>query len=174
MLEVTFILLTALPLVSSGDAKIGLLVDGTAKDGKRLKENFFASWPKLKDMVDALLEEWRSNKEKYKEGWITGVDGRRIYVESEHKCLNYKLQGDEAIFMKYTLVKADRLIKKNRIDSKWLLIYHDEFESETAPRDEKKVTKVYSHCFTKVGEELKINCPMSSTPKVGINWYQIH
>ena len=161
-------------LFGAGDAKIGLLVDGTAKDGKRLKENFFASWPKLKDMVDALLEEWRSNKEKYKEGWITGVDGRRIYVESEHKCLNYKLQGDEAIFMKYTLVKADRLIKKNRIDSKWLLIYHDEFESETAPQDEKKVTKVYSHCFTKVGEELKIKCPMSSSPKVGLNWYEIH
>ncbi len=161
-------------LFGAGDAKIGLLVDGTAKDGKRLKDNFFASWPKLKSMVEALLEEWRSNKEKSKEGWITGVDGRRIYVESEHKCLNYKLQGDEAIFMKYTLVKADRLIKKNRIDSKWLLIYHDEIESEASPRDEKKVTKVFSHCFAKVGEELEIACPMSSSPKTGLNWYDIH
>jgi hypothetical protein len=161
-------------LFGAGDAKIGLLVDGTAKDGKRLKDNFFASWPKLKAMVEDLLNEWRANKAKYKEGWITGVDGRRIYVESEHKCLNYKLQGDEAIFMKYTLVLADRLIKKNKIDSKWLLIYHDEFESETSPSDKKRVMKIYSHCFAKVGEELGIKCPMSSSPKVGLTWYDIH
>ncbi len=161
-------------LFGAGDAKIGLLVDGTSKDGKRLKENFFNSWPKLRSVVDGLLDEWRTNKEKYKEGWITGCDGRRLYVESEHKCLNYKLQGDEAVLMKYVLNKADRLIKKNRVDSKWLLIYHDEVECEINPKHLPKAEKILIHSFVKTGEELGLKCPMATSPKVGNTWYDIH
>lgn len=161
-------------LFGAGDAKIGLLVDGTSKDGKRLKENFFNSWPNLRRVVDGLLDEWRTNKEIYKEGWITGADGRRIYVESEHKCLNYKLQGDEAILMKYALVMADNLLKKNRVDAKLLLIYHDEIEAEAADTDQPKVEKIFSHVFPKAGQHLGLACPMSTSPKVGKNWYEIH
>ena len=48
---------------------------------------------------------------KVKDGWITGLDGRPIFLSSEHMILVYMLQSDEAICMAgaYTML-YNRLI----------------------------------------------------------------
>ena len=161
-------------LFGAGPAKMGILVNGGAKEGKELRDRFLAGFPKLKDLMDKLVEEFDYHKVKTKEGYIKGLDGRRIYLDSKHKLLNYLLQGNEAVYMKYVMVLADQLLRKNNVDTKLLVFMHDELNYEVSPKDLNKAKKILSHAFAKVGETLPIGCPMSSDPKVGKNWYEIH
>jgi DNA polymerase I-like protein with 3'-5' exonuclease and polymerase domains len=153
---------------------MGILVDGDEKDGKRLKDSFLAGFPKLQKLVEKLTKQYNDSKEVYKEGFIHGADGRRIYVNSPHKVLNYLLQGNEAIYMKHVMVMADRLISKNNLRANLLCFYHDELNMEVHPDDVEGVVKIMSHSFKRAGELLGFNCPMASDPKVGVNWYEIH
>ena len=124
--------------------------------------------------MSKLSDEYEQNKSKHKEGFITGLDGRRVYVDSPHKLLNYLLQGAEAIYMKYVMVYADKLIKKNNVDAKLLVFMHDELNYEVYPSEVEKAKKILSHSFSKVGDSLPIGCKMASDPKIGLNWYEIH
>ena len=161
-------------LFGAGDAKMGILVGGGAREGKRLKDQFLAGFPKLRQLLERLDQEFESNKKEYKEGFIKGLDGRRVYVDSKHKLLNYLLQGAEAVYMKYVMVLADRLLKKNNVDTKLLVFMHDELNYEVSPKHLDKAKKILSHAFAKVGDTLPIGCQMASDPKVGRNWYEIH
>ena len=161
-------------LFGAGDAKMGILVNGGAKEGKRLKESFLAGFPKLQILVDKLTSQYNSTKKEYKEGFIYGADGRRIYVDSPHKVLNYLLQGNEAIYMKHVMTLSDRLLSKNKVRAKLLCFYHDELNMEVHPDDVDKAVKILSHSFKKAGETLQFKCPMASDPKVGKSWYDIH
>lgn len=161
-------------LFGAGDAKMGILVNGGAAEGKRLKESFLAGFPKLQVLVDKLTDQYNSSKKKYKEGFIYGADGRRIYVDSPHKVLNYLLQGNEAIYMKNVMVLADQLLTKNSVRAKLLCFYHDELNMEVHPDDVDRTVKILAHSFGRAGEKLNFTCPMASDPKVGKNWYQIH
>ena len=161
-------------LFGAGDAKMGILVGGGAREGKKLKDQFLAGFPKLRELLDRLDVEFEGNKKEYKEGFIKGLDGRRLYVDSKHKLLNYLLQGAEAVYMKYVMVLADRLLRKNNVDTKLLVFMHDELNYEVSPKNLNKAKKILSHAFSKVGETLPIGCEMASDPKVGKNWYEIH
>lgn len=161
-------------LFGAGDAKLGILVNGGSKEGKEIRDKFLVGFPKLKALIDRLDEEFESNKAKYKEGFIAGLDGRRVYIDSKHKLLNYLLQGAEAIYMKYVMVYADKLLRKNRVDAKILVFMHDELNYEVTPNDVQKAKKILSHSFEKIGDTLPIGCKMASDPKIGKDWYEIH
>ena len=161
-------------LFGAGDAKMGILVGGGAKEGRRLKEQFLAGFPKLRELLNRLDREFEENKKLYKEGFIRGLDGRRVYVDSKHKLLNYLLQGAEAVYMKYVMVFADKLLRKNQVDAKLLVFMHDELNYEVSPENLEKARKILSHAFAKVGDTLPVGCKMASDPKVGKNWYEIH
>jgi len=161
-------------LFGAGDAKLGILVNGGAKEGKIIRDKFLKGFPKLAILLDSLTEEYNANKVKYKEGFIKGLDGRRVYVDSPHKLLNYLLQGAEAIYMKYVMVYADKLLAKNNVGTKLLVFMHDELNYSVEPKNIDKASKILAHSFEKVGDALPIGCKMASTPKIGKNWYEIH
>ena len=161
-------------LFGAGDAKMGILVGGGAGEGKKMKSQFLSGFPKLRNLMIKLEREFDDNKAIYKEGFIKGLDGRRVYVDSKHKLLNYLLQGAEAVYMKYVMVLADKLLRKNNVDTKLLVFMHDELNYEVSPDNLGKAKKILSHAFSKVGDTLPIGCKMASDPKVGKNWYEIH
>ena len=148
---------------------MGLLVNGSSAEGKKLRESFLSGFPKLNALIESLKTELSLNN-----GWIAGVDNRRIYVGSDHKLLNYLLQGNEAIYIKYTAVIANKLIKKNGLDAKLLVIMHDEINMEVSLEDAENVKKILKYAFKRAGEVLGIMCPMDTDPKQGETWYDIH
>lgn len=80
-----------------GDGKIGEIVGGSSKVGKKLKDNFLKSLPSLKKLKDNVaIAAGR--------GWIKSIDGSRIRIRSEHAALNFLLQSAGAIVMKQWLV----------------------------------------------------------------------
>ncbi len=84
-------------LYGAGDGKIGEIVGGSSKIGKKLKDNFLKSLPSLKKLKDNVaIAAGR--------GWIKSIDGSRIRIRSEHAALNFLLQSAGAIVMKQWLV----------------------------------------------------------------------
>lgn len=47
-----------------------------------------------------------------KKGYIEAIDGRKLYLRSEHKALNLLIQSAGAIFMKYYLVDIEEELSK--------------------------------------------------------------
>ena len=90
-------------LYGAGDAKIGAIVGGNSYTGRRLKETFLSNTPSLERVRgDTHIEA--------KSGVLTGLDGRKLRVRSEHAALNTLLQGAGAIVMKQALIHlSDRL-----------------------------------------------------------------
>lgn len=174
-------------LFGAGDAKTGRIVKGTAAQGKALKEEFFAGLPALRKLIDTLTEEWRKNAKRrynsvfgrweYYNGWVTGLDGRPVYVASEHAILVYVLQSDEAIMMTkaYNLC-CERLRAKYKYGEDYGIVcwYHDEFTVECKEEIAEDVKKISEQCIVDAALFYNIGCPHIGDGKIGRNWYAIH
>jgi DNA polymerase I len=73
-------------LYGAGDAKLGSVVGGNTRDGTQLRERFFDNLPAFKTLKDRVA---RASKK----GYLKGLDGRKLFVRSEHSALNTLLQG---------------------------------------------------------------------------------
>lgn len=174
-------------LFGSGDAKTGKIVKGTAEDGRRLKKQFLEGLPALGSLIEGLVSEWRKtakkrfnpkfNRMEYFNGYIIGLDGRPIYVMSEHALLVYLLQSDEAIMMSMAYIKANRdLAVKYQYGKQYGFVgwYHDEFTIECDADIAEDVKKISEDAIKWAGEYYKIPCPHKGDGKIGKNWYEIH
>ena len=155
-------------LFGAGDAKIGKIVKGTAKDGKRLRTRFLTGLPKLNRLVKAV----KARVQKY--GYIFGLDGRRIYVGSEHKALNYLLQGGEAVYMKYAQVFLYDKIQAEGLDAHYVATVHDEFQLEVKDEHVNRVRELALESMLEAGHRLNIRVPMEGDARIGRNWYETH
>jgi len=154
-------------LYGAGDGKIGEIVGGTAREGRVLKANFLANTPSLK----ALRERVDVSAGK---GWLLGLDGRKLYVRSAHSAVNTLLQSAGAIVMKKALVLLDEYAKMYKIDYKFVLNVHDEFQCEVKADQADFFGGLAVASIVKAGESFKLNCPLDGEYKVGKTWEQTH
>ena len=154
-------------LYGAGDAKIGSIVGGTAKDGGKLKSKFLEQTPSLARLIE------RVGKQAGK-GWVPGLDGRRIWVRSEHSALNSLLQGAGAIVMKKALVLFDNKVRCNKWNVKYVANVHDEAQLECPKDIAEEVGKAFKHSIIEAGEHYKLRCPLDGEYKIGRNWRETH
>ena len=154
-------------LYGAGDAKIGSIVGGTARDGKRLKEKFLRNTPALRTLRERVgVAAGR--------GYVLGLDGRRVYVRLEHAALNTLLQSAGAIVMKKALCLLDEYAKQYNLDYKFIGNIHDEIQTEVAEKDADWFGKLATSCVEAAGLFFKLNCPLAGDYQVGDNWSQTH
>lgn len=154
-------------LYGAGPAKIGQIVGGGEREGKRLIDSFLKNTPalqKLKDKVSRLAE-----KE-----WLPGLDGRRLIVRSQHSALNTLLQGAGAIVMKQALIMLNRKLIHANMDARFVANVHDEWQIETTEKDAETVGYFAVQSIRQAGIRLKLRCPLDGEFKVGLNWATTH
>jgi len=154
-------------LYGAGPAKIGAIVGGGEKEGKKLIESFLSNTPalqKLRDKVTRLAE-----KE-----WLPGLDGRRLIVRSQHAALNTLLQGAGAIVMKQALILLHRKIINGKINARFVANIHDEWQIETTTEDADTVGFLAVQSIRQAGIRLRLRCPLDGEFKVGLNWAATH
>ena len=154
-------------LYGAGDSKIGSIVGGTAKDGERLKSKFLKQTPSLAKLLERV-------KKQSTKGWVPGLDGRRIWVRSEHAALNSLLQGAGAIVMKKALVLFHDKIKKYKWPVKLVANVHDEFQFECPPDIAELAGLAAKMSIVEAGEYFKLRCPLDGEYKIGRNWKETH
>jgi len=154
-------------LYGAGDEKIGIIVGGGRKVGKTVKKKFLDNTPALKSLRERVTT-------ASKRGYLIGLDGRRIWVRSEHSALNTLLQGAGAIIMKKALVLLDGYAILKGIDYKIIGNIHDEIQSEVHEKDAKVFGEIAVMAIKEAGEEFNLNCPLDGQYKVGETWQQTH
>ena len=154
-------------LYGAGDAKIGSIVGGTAKDGNALRTRFLRNTPALEGLRERVGQASRK-------GYLTGLDGRRLWVRSEHSALNTLLQAAGAIIMKKALVLLDDYATQHKIDYKFVGNVHDEIQSEVATEQAEKFGWLAVECIKAAGLSFELRCPLDGEYKVGSTWTETH
>ena len=154
-------------LYGAGDAKIGTIVGGTAKDGRELKERFLRNTPSLKRLRDRVTG--ASDR-----GYLKGLDGRKLYIRSPHAALNTLLQGAGAIVMKQGLVILDEFAQKWSLDYHFVGNIHDEWQTEVREAHAEKFGHLAVSCIQAAGLKFNLRCPLDGEFKIGDTWAQTH
>jgi len=154
-------------LYGAGDAKIGSVVGGRAKDGKRLKTKFLDNTPALRDLRE------RVGKAS-KRGYVKGLDGRKIWIRSEHAALNSLLQGAGAIIMKKALTILENSAKIEGINFNFVGNIHDEYQAEVLKEHAERFGELGVQAIVDAGIHFNMRCPLDGEYKIGNNWSETH
>jgi DNA polymerase I len=121
-------------------------------------------------------------------GYFIGLDGRGVYIpgttqgQKAHLCMSGYLQNGEAVIMKRATIKWHDKLKS--LDAKLVNLVHDEWQTETSDNMEVAIAiaKMQADSLREVGEDLKLNCPLSGAYydedrkdyTIGVNWKLTH
>ena len=154
-------------LYGAGDAKIGSIVGGSARDGQKLKQKFLDNTPALAELREKVTT-------AAQRGYLKGLDGRRLWVRSEHASLNTLLQGAGAVVMKKALQIFEQYAPQWKLDYKLLGSIHDEYQIEAREDQADKVGYLMVESIKAAGIQLGLECPLDGEYKVGNNWAETH
>lgn len=162
-------------LYGAGDGKIGSIVGGSPSDGRKLKTKFLRSLPALGKLVEAV-------QAAAQRGYLTGLDGRRIFVRSSHAALNTLLQGAGAVVCKKWLVLLEEQLQsvlslKHGWDGDYAFCAwsHDEVQIACRTKDiASQVMALATDCVTQAGEHFGFRCPLAGEAKWGTTWAETH
>jgi DNA polymerase-1 len=149
---------------SSEWKKIGLILIRRMLDGT----------PGLKYLIDAVKPKAKSP------GYVLGLDGRRVYIRSEHAALNTLIQSAGAVICKRWIVVFNRrLIAEfgpQGWDGKWAALgwCHDEVQLAVRPEYVEQVKTILVESIESLTEHFKFRCPLTGDAKEGANWRQTH
>ena len=155
-------------LYGAGDAKIGSVVGGNKRTGRRIKQSFLDNFPTLKSLRHRITREAEENE------YIKALDGRKIFIRSSHAALNSLLQGAGAIVMKRGLIILDEMLQENVVDAHVVANVHDEWQIETWHEDVDRLGQMAVNAIRQAGDYYKLNCPLDAEYKVGENWSETH
>jgi len=157
-------------LYGAGDIKIGhsydkqLNEDKARKKGKEIREAYVKAIPGLAELLKAV-------KERAKDGYVLGLDRRRILVDKGHKALNYLLQGSSAILAKKWMVLTYEHLPKS---ARQLAFVHDELQYECKKEEVDDLKFLLELTAAQAGEYYNMRCPVAAESKSGSTWADVH
>ena len=171
-------------LYGAGDEKIGKIVGGTAKDGKRLKRDFLKKTPALAELRQAIsnalvAEEYHGNVTKWKRKYLLGLDGRPLQVRSLHSALNLLLQSAGALICKkWIIILEDRLINlgyDHGKDFQYMAWVHDEVQVACRTKEIAEVVlKEAQDAMREAQAYFGFRVQLDTDGKIGKNWAECH
>lgn len=176
----TFIYAT---IYGAGPYKQGITIDATLANkpaqakalGAEMNRRIMTRIPALGALVKNIQRE-------AKRGYVTALDGRRLFVRKAHAALNTKLQGAGATISKKWCVLFEEYMEDAGLNHGWngdfaiLAWVHDELQ--VALRDEPKVREIAEECIKRAardaGKSFDFCLPVDVDVKFGRNWAETH
>ena len=154
-------------LYGAGDRKLGTVVGRSPSSGKELRKHFFDNLPSfrsLRERVSAAAQR----------GFLKGLDGRKIFVRSEHSALNTLLQSAGALVMKQALIILNESIKWHGLSAKYVANVHDEWQIEVIEKDAVRVGELAVDAIKETASVFNLICPLDGEYTIGDNWSETH
>jgi len=151
----------------AGNAKIGTIVGGNAKDGEKLREKFFTNIPALGNLIERV-------QKAAARGYLKGLDGRKLWVRSTHSALNTLLQSAGAIVMKKALTILNENATLSGIDFKFVGNIHDEIQTEVEWSQAEQFGVLARDAIIMAGQHFDMRCPLDGEYKIGLTWADTH
>lgn len=155
-------------IYGAADTKLGLVLGGDPKKGKKSRANFYAAVPafqKLKDDVEKTVAS---------KGHLKGIDGRVLPIRSPHAALNTLLQSAGAVIMKKACILAHEEYEAKNIPVAQVAAVHDEYQLMCFPQHADEVGKIMVKAIQNAGAAFGFRCPLDGEYRVGKNWAETH
>ena len=152
-------------------------LDITQKQAKQYIEDYFATYPKVHEFIEKLVEDGKKN------GYVSSMFGRRRPIPEltsknfmnrqfgERVAMNSPIQGTAADIIKIAMINVWKRLKKEGLRSRLILQIHDELLIETAEDEKEQVKAILSEEMTHACE-LKV--PLIAEVEEGKNWEEAH
>ncbi|MBQ2702425.1 MAG: DNA polymerase I [Alistipes sp.] len=146
-------------------------------EAKAIIEGYFASYPKVKEYMDAAAE---SAREK---GYVSTIFGRRRYLNdiasrnavarglAERNAINAPIQGSAADIMKMAMVAIAREFKAHGLQSKMILQVHDEVIIDMLRSEQEQVVDIVVRAMEGAAS---LSVPLTTDYGIGSNWLEAH
>mgnify|MGYP003113267435 FL=1 len=149
----------------AGNNRLSEIIGGSAEDAGRIRKHFLHNLPSFRSLKDEVA---RTSAK----GYLKGLDGRKLYVRSEHSALNTLLQGAGSIVMKKALLIFNEYIED--MDAHFVCNVHDEWQVEAREDVAEEVGMLGVKAIKEAGEHFKLSCPLDGEYHVGRNWSETH
>lgn len=167
-------------IYGAGDEKLGSIIDPTAtKDkqrylGAEARRKLMTRLPALSKAIKKIQKQARQK------GYLWGLDGRKLYVRSQHSALNTQLQSNGALVAKVWNLFIDDMLEEEGLVEGWdgdyvpMLWIHDEVQYAVR----KEHTDLVKECMTEAalaaGEYFGFSVPTPAEAKDGPTWAWTH
>lgn len=166
-------------LYGAGDEKIGKIVSPLApphvqaKIGKELKARFLRNLPALSRVI-------RDTQREANRKYITGLDGRRLFVRSKHAALNTDLQGMGATIANWWIILLEDMLATAGYEYGWDADFvfcawvHDEVQIACREEHAADIARICIEAAKAAGEFLDFELPVEASASTGITWMHTH
>jgi len=156
-------------LYGGGDRLIGAIAGGGAKKGKQLKDNYDHAVPAFSTLK-------RNLKTAAKRGHIKALDGRKLRIRSEHRCLSQLLQSAGAIVAKQWVMMTYDKIKEKYGNKVFIMGWiHDEMQIACISKEiAHDVGNIAGTMASEAGIALGLNIATEAEYSVGRTWADTH
>jgi DNA polymerase-1 len=144
-----------------------------ASKGKTLKTEFIKAVPGFKSLLEKLEAIYFSTSKGITEGYIYGVAGQRIYVDSSHKLLVYLLQSLEKVTCGAALMLLMNRLEEHNIPYIPHIFMHDEVQFEVPEEHAPFAAELGKLCFKEGPALFNVNI-MDGDSRIGNNWFETH
>lgn len=166
-------------LYGAGDWKLGHTYDPTMTDdqmrekGRELRAMVAEHLPALAAAIDKAQAD-------AEEGYLIGIDGRKLHCRSPHSALNLRLQSAAGILAKKWAVITDDDMRARGYEHGWygdyamLAFVHDEIQTAVREDIVHDYDRIVLTAAPKAGEFFDLRCPIAAEAKIGQNWAECH
>ena len=173
-------------LYGAGDAKIGKIVNGTAKEGKKLKREFLKKTPAIAQVKKAIENALVADSDKgrvvkWNRKYLKGLDGRQLHVRSLHSALNMLLQSAGALICKRWIVRLEERLIERGLKHGWdgdfafMVWCHDEVQVACRTgRIAEIVVEEAQKAMEDTRDYFNFRVPLGTEGKIGKNWAECH
>lgn len=155
-------------LYGAGVGKMAAILECDNAKANKIIEAFYNGNPGLKKLKEYI----EGYHKKYK--YIKGIDGRPLFIRSNHILLNSLIQGSAAIIFKKWGCEIWNSIEREKLDSKIIISYHDEYETRTHESCVDRMTEIFKETLDITKEFYKITVDLDTDTKVGSSWAEVH
>lgn len=153
---------------------LGQDLDISRKEAEGYIEKYFATYGKVKEFLDRTVEDAKKN------GYTVTMFGRRRPIPElassnfmtrsfgERAAMNAPVQGTAADIIKIAMVRVNRRLKKEHLQSKLVLQIHDELIIETKKEEVEIVQKILVQEMMHAAD---LVVPLLVDANVGDSWY---
>ena len=164
-------------LFGGGAGKLAIILTGRrdAKLGQQALDKFEDSIPGLKEIRDKIKKQYNRTVSEFGKEWgfIRGIDGRILFVDSEHKLLVSLLQALEALTCKAAAVYLKEKLIERGIEHHFQLHYHDEMAVLVPEQYKEEVAALSVEAFTEAPKRFGVMC-MNGDANIGYNYAEVH
>lgn len=146
-------------------------------EAKALIENYFDTYPRVKEYMERSVEEARQRgyieTEFHRRRYLPDIHSRNAVVRgyAERNAVNAPIQGTAADIIKRAMIAIDRRFEKEGVRSKMILQVHDELNFSVWPEELELVQRI-------VMEEMEsaytMQVPLLADCGTGVNWLEAH